>query len=154
MPWEWYMQIEWWHWMVAGVGLVLLELAVPAFFVIWFGLGAFVVGVSVAVVPSLGVAAQVGLWIVASIAFVVAWFKVFRAQGHRTLVGMSEGQFAGEVGIATRPLKPFQKGSVRFQKPILGSDVWEAISNEEVAVGDRVEVLSVEGNLLRIAKSR
>ena len=32
--------IEWWHWVLGGLGLVLLELALPSFFVIWFGLGA------------------------------------------------------------------------------------------------------------------
>jgi len=28
---------EWWHWIVLGIGLVLAELAIPAFFVICFG---------------------------------------------------------------------------------------------------------------------
>lgn len=146
------MQIEWWHWMVLGVGLILFELVLPAFFVIWFGLGALIVGGALAMIPALSLAAQVGLWILASVAFVVLWFKVFKVQVHRTRVGLSEGQFAGEVGLATRPLKPYQKGQIRFQKPILGSDLWEAIADEEIAVGDRVHVLAVEGNILRVAK--
>jgi len=147
------MHIEWWHWMVLGVGLILLELALPAFFVIWFGLGALIVGGALAMIPALSLAAQVGLWILASVAFVVLWFKVFKVQVHRTRVGLSEGQFAGEVGLATRPLKPYQKGQIRFQKPILGSDVWEAIADEDIAVGERVHVLAVEGNILRVAKA-
>jgi membrane protein implicated in regulation of membrane protease activity len=91
---------------------------------------------------------------VASIAFVVLWVKVFKVQVHRTRIGMSEGQFAGEIGLVTREIKPFQKGQIRFQKPILGSDVWEAIANEEIATGDRVDVLDVEGNILRVARRR
>lgn len=147
------MQIEWWHWMVLGVSLILLELAIPAFFVIWFGLGALIVGCALAIMPAMSIAAQTTLWILASIAFVVLWFKVFKVQVHRTRVGLSEGQFAGEVGLATRPLKPYQKGQIRFQKPILGSDVWEAIADEEITVGERVHVLAVEGNILRVAKA-
>lgn len=147
------MLIAWWHWVVLGLVLVLLELAIPAFFVVWFGLGALVVGLVVAVSPGLPFPGQIVLWIVASIAFVVLWFKVFKVQVHRTHVGLSEGQFAGEVGLATRPIMPFQKGQVRFQKPILGSDVWEAIASEEIAVGERIKVLDVEGNILRVAKN-
>ena len=40
------MTLEWWHWEIAGLALVLLELAVPAFFVIWFGFGALLVGLA------------------------------------------------------------------------------------------------------------
>ncbi len=38
------MEMEWWQWAVAGIVLVLAELAVPAFVLIWFGLGALVSG--------------------------------------------------------------------------------------------------------------
>lgn len=147
------MLIEWWHWMVAGVVLVLLELAIPAFFVIWFGLGALIVGLSLSIFPAIPLPGQIALWIVASIAFVLLWFKVFKAQVHRTRVGLSEGQFIGEIGLATHPIMPFQRGKVRFQKPILGSDVWEAIANEDIAVGERIKVIEVEGSLLKVAKN-
>jgi membrane protein implicated in regulation of membrane protease activity len=143
------MTIEWWHWMVLGVALVLCELAVPAFFVIWFGLGALVVGLALAAVPALALPAQIIIWIVASLAFVGLWFKVFKVHVHRTKVGLSKGQFAGEVGLVTRAIKPFEKGQIRFQKPILGAESWEAIADDELAPGERVHVLAVEGNILR-----
>ena len=54
------MSFEWWHWIVLGIGLVIAELAVPAFFVIWFGLGALLVGLALLVLP-LGATAQLGL---------------------------------------------------------------------------------------------
>lgn len=47
------MTLEWWHWEIAGLALVLLELAVPAFFVIWFGFGAMLVGLALLVAPGL-----------------------------------------------------------------------------------------------------
>ncbi|MCC6531381.1 MAG: NfeD family protein [Burkholderiales bacterium] len=147
------MDPDWWHWMVLGVLLVLLELAIPAFFVIWFGLGAMVVGLVLAAMPGLSLAAQVILWIVASVVFVIAWMKVFKASVHRTRVGLSKGQFAGEVGMVTRDIAPFQKGQIRFQKPILGADTWEAIADESIAPGERVHVLEVEGNILRVRRA-
>ena len=61
------MSFEWWHWIVLGIALVIAELAVPAFFIIWFGLGALLVGLAMLAVP-LGATAQIGLWVVASVA--------------------------------------------------------------------------------------
>ena len=139
--------------MVLGVALVLLELAIPAFFVIWFGLGALIVGLAVLALAALGIAAQVSIWIVASVGFVVLWVKVFKAHVHRTRIGLSEGQFAGEIGLVTREIRPFQKGQIRFQKPILGAEAWEAIADEDIAIGERVQVLEVEGNILRVARA-
>ncbi len=40
------MQVEWWYWIIAGICLVGLELIVPSFTIIWFGLGALVVGIA------------------------------------------------------------------------------------------------------------
>ena len=148
------MSVEWWHWIIGGVLLVLLELAIPAFFVIWFGLGALVVGLSLLAAPTIPIAAQITLWIAASIAFIVAWVKIFRAHVHRTRVGLSTGQFVGELGLVTREIKPFQKGQIRFQKPILGAEAWDAIADEVIAPGERVQVLGVEGQILRVAKAR
>jgi len=147
------LNIDWWHWMLLGIGLVLLELAIPAFFVIWFGLGAMVVGLALLALP-LNLAAQFGIWIFASLGFVALWVKVFKANVHRTRVGLSEGQFAGEVALVTRPIQPFEKGQIRFQKPIMGADTWDAIADEAIAPGDRVRVLSVEGSLLRVAPNK
>jgi membrane protein implicated in regulation of membrane protease activity len=140
--------------MVLGVVLVLCELAIPAFFVIWFGLGALIVGLALAVVPALALPAQIVIWIVASLAFVGLWFKVFKVHVHRTKVGLSKGQFAGEVGLVTRAIKPFEKGQIRFQKPILGAEAWEAIADDELAPGERVHVLAVEGNILRVQRAK
>lgn len=146
------MQLLWWHWVVLGITLMLLELVVPAFFLIWFGVGAVIVGVAVLVVPALSFAWQIILWIVCSIAFLLLWFKVFKPGFHKTRAGMSRGAVAGEIGLVVREVRPFEKGQVRFQKPLMGDDVWEVIADEEIRMGERVKVLDVEGNILKVGK--
>ena len=47
------MFLEWWHWEIAGIALVLLELALPSFFIIWFGLGAMLTGFVLLAMPDL-----------------------------------------------------------------------------------------------------
>lgn len=147
------MQFLWWHWMVLGIVVVLLELAVPAFFLVWFGLGALIVGIVLLAAPGLSFAWQVLIWIVCSVAFIWLWFKVFKPGLYKTRAGMSKGAVIGEVGLVIRDIRPFEKGQIRFQKPVLGDEVWESIADEEIKAGERVKVLEVEGNILKVGRT-
>lgn len=147
------MLMEWWQWAVGGLLLILAELAVPAFVLIWFGLGALLVALLLAVLPHLGWTAQLTIWLIGSLAFVALWFKWFKPNRHKTRVGMSEANIIGEIGLLTHEVAAFQKGEVRFQKPMLGSDVWPCIADEQISAGARVRVLAVEGSLLKVGKT-
>jgi len=146
------MQMLWWYWVVLGLALVVAELAIPAFFVIWFGFGAMLTGMCVWAFPAMSLAAQVFLWTISSLVFVWLWFKVFKTSLFKTRVGMSTGQFVGEVGVITGRTRPFEMGRIKFQKPILGSDTWACRSDEELNVGDRAKVLDVEGQIVRVTR--
>lgn len=148
------MHPEWWHWLIVGVLLVLAELAIPAFFVIWFGLGALLVSVLVFFAESLSSTAQIGAWIVASLAMTLLWFRVFRHSAIRTRSGTSEGEVIGEVGLLVGAIRPFAKGKVRFQRPLLGSEEWTCLADENIEAGERVRVVAIEGSFLKVAKTR
>ena len=147
------MILEWWHWEIAGLALVLLELAVPAFFVIWFGFGAMLVGLALLVAPGLALSAQIGLWVLASVAMVVLWSRVFRRLQHKTLVGTAAGEVIGEVGLLVSAVAPFERGKVRFQRPVLGAEEWACMAESAIAAGERVRVVSVEGSFVKVAKA-
>jgi len=147
------MHFEWWHWAVAGIALILAELAIPAFVLVWFGLGGLAVAVIVLLLPQIEVTAQLSAWLIVSVALIVLWFKLFKPNFHKTRVGMSEANVIGEVGLLTRDVAPFQKGEVRFQKPTLGSDVWPCVADEAIPAGVRVKVLTVEGSLLKVGRN-
>jgi membrane protein implicated in regulation of membrane protease activity len=145
--------IEWWHWVLGGLGLVLLELAVPSFFVIWFGLGALLVGLALLTIPTLSLTAQIAAWIVASVVMVVLWFRVFKRSQHKTLIGTAAGEVIGEVGLLVSAVAPFQRGKVRFQRPVLGAEEWVCIAESAITAGERVRVVSVEGSFVKVAKA-
>lgn len=147
------MHVEWWYWVVAGMAFLLCELAVPLFVLVWFGLSAIAVGILLGVLPSISLTAQLGLWLILSIVLVACWFRVFKPNQHKTRVGMADNHVIGEVGLLTHAVAPFQKGQVRFQKPLLGSEIWTCISDQEIAAGERVRIVQVEGSLLTITKA-
>ena len=147
------MTLEWWHWEIAGLALVLLELAVPAFFIIWFGFGAMLVGLVLLVAPGLALSAQIGVWVLASVAMTVLWFRVFRRSQHKTLIGTAAGEVIGEIGLLVSAVAPFERGKVRFQRPVLGAEEWACVAESAIAAGQRVRVVSVEGSYVKVAKA-
>jgi membrane protein implicated in regulation of membrane protease activity len=147
------MLFEWYHWAILGIALIATELLVPAFVLVWFGLGGLAVAAILALVPETGFVTQLLIWLVASIALVFLWFRVFKPHQHKITSGRSSAEAVGEVGLLVSDIEPFGKAKVRFQTPLLGSDVWECVSDEKIAAGSRVKVVSVEGSLLKIAKT-
>lgn len=146
------MHFEWWHWALTGIVLVLAELALPAFVVIWFGLGALVVAALLAFWPSLTLTVQLAVWLIVAMAMLGYWFRVYRRERPATLSGRSESGLVGEMGLLTCAVAPYQHGEVRLQKPMLGSDIWPCIADIELAAGERVIVLALEGSLLKVGK--
>jgi len=148
-----FMQLEWWYWFVAGFCLIGLELVVPSFTIIWFGMGALVVGVCKVVWPGFPVSGQILLWSVASILFTSMWFKYFK-QKNRTHAGMSKEGIVGETGIIIRGTEDsYGKGVVRFRISILGADEWMCYSEQVLHVGDNVRVIDIEGQILKVTKN-
>ena len=146
-------QILYWYWLAFGMILILLELAVPSFTILWFGLGALVVGVLLLLAPGISLTAQIMIWIIASAAFVLFWFKVLKPRmTDRTNAGISREAVLGETAMVTRTPEGDRRGEMRFSVPMLGSDTWPFICVDEVAVGERVMVQDVSGNTMVVKK--
>lgn len=142
--------MEWWHWIVGGIALILLELVIPSFFVFWFGLGALFVGLLLLVAPNFSLTGQLLLWAIASATMTVLWFRVFSRIRNKTRIGTAEGDIIGEIGLLVADTAPFKRGKVRFQRPVLGAEEWPCTSDIEIALGTRVKLVSVEGSFLKV----
>ncbi|PKO94460.1 MAG: hypothetical protein CVU16_02965 [Betaproteobacteria bacterium HGW-Betaproteobacteria-10] len=147
------MQPEWWTWIVGGIVLMLAELAIASFYIIWFGLGALLVGLLMLLLPNLSLTAQVAVWTLASLVMVVLWFRIFKQNRHKTLVGTAAGDVMGEIGLLVGAVAPFERGKVRFQRPVLGSEEWVCLADATIAAGERVKVVAIEGSYLKVSKA-
>ncbi len=144
--------LAWWHWIILGLCLSLAELAVPAFFIIWFGIGALAVGLTLLFLPELAASSQILLWTAFSVILVVFWFRYLKP---RTVsaIGTSSAQVLGEVGILVSDLCPNSRGQVRFQKPVLGADTWECYADTQIKAGKRVRIIGIEGNFIKVEEA-
>jgi inner membrane protein len=141
-----------WHWLVLGVALVVLEIFLASFVVLWFGIGALVVGLCQWLFPNLSFAAQLLIWLLASSAMAWVWFHWFKPRMvDRTQAGIAREALIGESGQVVRAPADGGRGLVRFSVPVLGSDEWEFICLEPVAPGDRVVIREFSGNTLVVA---
>lgn len=146
------MHVEWWYWIIAGFVLIGLELVVPSFTIIWFGMGALAVGILAWIWPGFPMAGQILLWSIASICFTTLWFKYLRPV-NQTHAGTSKEGIVGETGIIIRGTNDsYGKGVVRFRIPVLGADEWSCYSEQPLHVGESVRVTDIEGQLLKVTK--
>ena len=146
------LEMLYWHWLVLGLVLVVAEIFIPSFTILWFGLGALVVGVA-ALLFEIPFSIQVLIWTVFSVLFTVLWFKLVKPK----MVDSSNSQAAresaiGESGQVIKLPAGDTKGKLRFSTPILGEDEWEFSCEAEVDLGDRLHIQEISGNVLVVAK--
>ncbi len=142
-----------WHWLVFGMALMMIEIALPSFTALWFGLGAVLVGMLLWLVPSLSVSWQVFIWAVSSALTTLFWFRYFKPRAvNKTMAGLSREAIVGEVGHVIAIPREHQRGRLRFSIPVLGSEEWDFICRQEVQAGDRVVVVDLSGNTLVVSK--
>lgn len=141
-----------WHWAVFGVALVLSELLITTFFILWFGVAAILVGVLLLIVPGMSLSVQIFLWTLLSVVLAIAWFKYLKPLSvDRTKAGLSKEAILGEVGQVIAVPSGERRGQLRFPVPILGEAEWDIITQDELSEGDRVRVIDVAGNALVVA---
>ena len=142
-----------WHWIVFGIALMISEIFLATFFVLWFGAAAVIVGVVLYLVPELSTTLQILSWTVLSSILAFGWFKYLKPLSiDKTKAGLSKEAITGEVGVVLVAPTPDKRGKLRFPAPVLGADEWIIISQDELAIGDKVNVIDVSGNSLIVKK--
>tara|TARA_B110000046_G_scaffold185808_1_gene229481 strand:+ start:455 stop:907 length:453 start_codon:yes stop_codon:yes gene_type:complete len=145
-------QMMYWHWLVLGILLIIGEIFIPSFTILWFGLGAMVVGVA-ALLVDMPFSLQVLLWTVSSVGFTVLWFSVIKPKmDDRNNNGLAREAAVGEAGQVIKLPAGQSNGKLRFSTPVLGEDEWEFSCDTKVELGDRLHIKEISGNVLQVAK--
>jgi inner membrane protein len=132
----------WLIWFLAGIAIMLAELAIPGFVIIFFGLGCWGAGVVASIAPD-AYSAQVIVFLIVSVASLMTLRKV----AMRVFVGRSEGpetEDLGNVPVGARitldqDLEAGRVGRVRFR-----GAMWDAISEDRIPAGSVAEITGVD----------
>lgn len=140
--------ILWWHWIVFGIALLILDMSLGTFFILALGIAAITVGVIDAFI-STTFTVELSIWMVLSILAIVAWFKWFR-ENPITDSGQSNYRL-DTLGTVIEDIQPHSRGKVTFDTPVLGNTSWHATSKVDIDKDTRVKIVQINGQLIEVA---
>lgn len=144
--------LEPWYWFVFGIVLILLELIITTFALLWFGIAALIVSLLYWLYPELSTAVQIFMWAILASLCTFLWFKYIKPKSKQQLNRPDAQQImVGQIGMVTQN-QVNQHITLRFPMPILGSDEWPALCVEHVVIGDKVQVTDIKDHLLMVKK--
>lgn len=137
------MTLLWWHWLVLGLLLVVAEMAASGgFYIVFFGIGAILVGL----LASFDLAGPLWMQLLLFSAISVGSLLIFRRRLLKWLQVDPQAPpvdtIVGEVGVAAEDLLPGKVGRVELR-----GAAWSGrnITNATLARGARCRVIRVDG---------
>ncbi len=133
----------WLLWFLAGIAVMLAELVIPGFVIIFFGLGCLGAA-AVAVFSPAAYSAQVFAFLLISVASLLTLRKV----AMRIFVGCRESpgttEDSGNIPVGSiicleRDMEAGRVGRVRFR-----GGMWDAVSEEPLPAGSDAEITGVD----------
>ena len=125
-------------WFIIGLGLFLLELVIPGFFIFFFGLGAWVTAL-VCLLVEPGTNLQIVIFAITSVLSLIGLRKIIQKKFFYSKGNLSEDvedEFTGKEAIAKADFGSDKNGKVEFK-----GTMWNAESKAEIKAGQRVIIM-------------
>ena len=142
---EFLSNLEYWHWFVLALVLIIVEALAPGATFLWFGIAAAVVGVLLLIIPTMTWQVQLVLFSILSVVSVLAWRTYAKRHPppedrYSTLNKRGE-DLVGRVFT-------LEEGIVNNYGKIRVDDTMWKIRGEDVGAGTRIRVIDVDGTVL------
>lgn len=136
--------LEFWHWWIFAIVLIILEVFSPGAFFMWMGAAAGATGAALLVMPEMSWQVQFIIFSVASIAAILLGRTFFNRKSANTddpTLSTLETDLTGKTFVVE---KPIINGSGRIQ---VGESTWKA-QGPDCEAGSSVKVVGVQGAVL------
>lgn len=133
-----------WIWMAAAVIFLILELLTPGLIFASFAVAAAVSGVYAQFNP-LEYYWQMGIFVAVSLVLLPSMRPFARRITKPSPVKSNVDRLVGRVGLVTRDIDPDTGGQVN-----LDGETWRAMADRPFAAKERVRVVAVNGNRLKV----
>ena len=142
--------LTYWHWFALGAGLMIVEIFLPTFYMMWVGIGAIVVGLIVMLSPALHWSWQLTIFGLMSVTSSLVWNAFYRrgSGGAANALALNQ-RMVRNVGRRAIVAESFRagRGSV-----LLDDTRWQASceGGAELVPGASVEIVGADGSTLRV----
>jgi len=139
-------EVQFWHWWVLAVLLMLIEVLAPGTFFLWLGLAAGLVGLLLVILPDLGWQLQVLIFAVLAVLSVLAgraWLKRHPIETADTGLNRRADALIGQIYVLAEAIHT-GRGAVK-----VGDTVWRA-EGPDLPKGARVRIVAVNGTTLKV----
>ncbi len=139
--------IQYWHWLVFGFVLIILEVFVPSAILLWPGIAGVAVGVFAYFFPSVAAAVLLLMWAFVSVSLAAGW-QIYKKK-HKLDVPTGTMNRRGEqyVGRHFTLTKDVINGVGELN---VDDTRWKIVSAKDLSAGTKVQVTAVEGTSLRV----
>jgi len=136
-----------WHWIVLGIVLIILEMLLPGFVLMWFGAGALLVGSLLYVLPDISWQWQFLIFSAFSILSLVGWRKWSKNHVQDDPdSGVLNQRGKALVGRKTLLVEAIVNGVGRVQV----DDTFWRVNGDDLDQGKLVLIVDVEGATLKV----
>lgn len=144
---EMLLALEYWHWWILALALVIFEVMGAAGFLLGTIAAALVTGV-IALATSLGWEVQLTIFAVLAVLLTVVYYKRFRKFNQTTdneALNTIELRLLGKYGEV---IQQVATGEVKIK---VGDTLWTATTDQALNIGDQVSIVSVEAQTPHVA---
>lgn len=115
---------------------------------IWFSVGAFC-ALIIAVFWPEKIILQSIVFIIVSILLLLSLRPIFRKYIRKNEIKTNADKLVGKIAVCTKAIVNGERGEVKID-----GKIWTSISNEDIALEEKVEVLAIDGVKLVVKKKQ
>lgn len=140
------------YWLIIGVMLFFLQLAVPGFILFFFSLGAMVTALVAWLVP-ISIVWQLALFMAVSLISLLSLREMIQKKFFAPpAVEEEEAEdvmlaVSGEKGVVSMTIVPSAEGQIKYS-----GTFWRAIADERIEEGEIVSVVRQQGLVIHVEK--
>ena len=141
--------LQFWHWMILGLALAVIEVMAPGTFFLWLGIAAGATGLVLLVLPGIGWQVQLLIFGVLSVAIVAGWRfyqQRYPTESDDSTLNRRGEQYVGRVFTLAEAIVN-GRGTVK-----VGDSLWRA-DGPDLPAGAKVKVTGVAGTVLKVEKA-
>jgi len=145
--------LQWWHWIIIGIIFFIAEIMTFTLIFIGFGITSILVGI-IDLLFKIDINLELSIWGLLSILSISIWYRFLKI---KTVSNTGQSNSMTDMkGIVIEDINPLERGRVKFNIPLLGERVWEAVSKTEESIKKDaiINVVKIKGQILLVEENK